>query len=312
MPDLTLLDPATLIGRELRLMLERLPGLGWEPCFLHTAEDDEHQILDFAGAAATVPPLTCVEQLKGTSAVVTLGDWDSDRLDHLEELLDGSPETVLVDVGRLERLQERTVPLHRAPSTRPSPPWCRVAHPGVVVAAIAVEPLLPLTPTSVAAGVVESASSFGEAGVEGLARQAAERLSGRNVSVQVAGEVLAFNAVALPAGHLVSELAQLLGDVPASLSRCVSGSFHGHQVHLGVTFAEPVEAPAVLAAWQAEPRLAVMDNKLRLNEVVDGDLILIAPPQMSPDGRVATTIAMADGLRVGGALTALEILQALL
>jgi len=312
MPALTLIDSGSLIGRELLLMLSRLPGPSWEPRFFHTADDDEHQIVKFGDASALAPPLTSASDLEGSSAVVTLGDWDSDRLDHLEDFLDAAPETVLVDAGRIERLWDRTAPLHRAPGDRPSPPWCRVAHPGVTVVATAVQPLEGLAPLSVAAAVVEPASSFGQAGVDGLARQVTERMSGKEVSVSVAGEVLAFNTVALPAGPLVEELAHVLGGLSASIARCVSGCFHGHQVHIGITFSEPVDGSDVLAAWQAEPRLAVMEDQLRLNEVMDGDVVLLGPPQVSPDGLVVTTTAMADGLRIGGALTTLEILQALL
>ena len=93
------LDPLTLIGREFLGYDKRLGAIVGELEFRHTALDDEHQIAKFGDASALAPPLTSASDLEGSSAVVTLGDRDSDCLDHLEDFLDAAPETVLVDAG---------------------------------------------------------------------------------------------------------------------------------------------------------------------------------------------------------------------
>jgi hypothetical protein len=46
--------------------------------------------------------------------------------------------------------------------------------------------------------------------------------------------------------------------------------------------------------------------------VPDRDEVIVTPVTLSPDGTQIALTMMADGLRVGGALTAVEILEALL
>jgi aspartate-semialdehyde dehydrogenase len=51
---------------------------------------------------------------------------------------------------------------------------------------------------------------------------------------------------------------------------------------------------------------------LSLDSVPDRENVVIAPPSLSPDGTQLALTMMADGLRVGGALTAVEILEQLI
>ena len=48
-----------------------------------------------------------------------------------------------------------------------------------------------------------------------------------------------------------------------------------------------------------------------LDLVPDRDQVLLTQPQISPDRRVVAATAMVDGLRLGGAVTAVEILRSM-
>ena len=49
-----------------------------------------------------------------------------------------------------------------------------------------------------------------------------------------------------------------------------------------------------------------------LDATIDTDQVALTPPALSSDRRMLATTAMVDGLRIGGALTALEILRSMI
>ena len=54
------------------------------------------------------------------------------------------------------------------------------------------------------------------------------------------------------------------------------------------------------------------DLPLSLDACVESGLVALSMPRLSRDGRLLAVTAMVDGLRVGGAATALQILRSLL
>jgi hypothetical protein len=124
--------------------------------------------------------------------------------------------------------------------------------------------------------------------------------------------VLAFNVVAVASDDLVEDAAVLLRGFSLAISRSVSGVFHGHLAHLGLTFDAHVDAAAVDEALSAAASLELCNHPLSLDSVPDRDHVLVAPPTMSADGRQLLLTMMADGLRIGGSLTTLEILETLI
>lgn len=306
---IALIDPLTLVGRE---VARRLPQLGSEPLLLHTGVDDEHEIAEIGGSARLVPPLSDESDLGGCAAVIVASDAPTEKLAALLEILDRYPELPLVDVSRLEALRARTVPLAAPSPERLSPPSVRVAHPSLVATYHTLQVLRDLNPTAVTLNALEPVSIHGTGGVEALARQATARLRGEPPTDLVAGETLAFSLVTLPADEIMEDAALLLQGLQAAVGRGAGGWFHGHAALVGIRFAQPIEESDLLDRWMVAEHLTVEEGPLRLDTVTDRETVLLGAPSLSPDRRTVAVAAMVDGLLVGGALTAVELLASLL
>jgi len=75
-PKLLLVDPLTLLGRELLSILTDHPRLCADLKFVHTDENEEYQIAEIGGQAALVPQLASSEDLDGVDAIVLASDCD--------------------------------------------------------------------------------------------------------------------------------------------------------------------------------------------------------------------------------------------
>jgi hypothetical protein len=289
-----------------------MPQLGCELLPFHTGLEEEHEIADIEGSPRLVPPLASDSDLGNCAAVIVASNAPAERLPSLLELLDRNPELPLVDISRLELLRARTVPLAEPAVERPTPPAVRVAHPSLVAMYHSVQALRDLEPRAITLTALEPVSTHGSAGVVALARQSASRLRGEPPADLVAGETLAFNLVTLPADELMEDAAGLLPDLQVAVSRGVGGWFHGHVAVLGISFAHPVEEGDLVERWMTAERLTVEDGPLRLDAVADRDTVLLGTPSLSPDRQTVALVAMVDGLLIGGALTAVELLASLL
>ncbi len=310
--SIALIDPLTLLGHEVLQRMQGLPQLGAGLLLLHTRLEEEHEIAEIGDSPRLVPPLMEEGDLEGCAAVVVASDTPSERLSRLLPFLDRNPDLPVVDLSRLELLWEKTVPLAAPAPRRPAPPAVRVAHPCLVATHHIVQALRDLGPTAITLTALEPASIHGKAGVQGLARQAAARLRGEPPGDLVGGETLAFSLVALPADELMEEASLILQGLQVTVGRGAGGWFHGHAVLLGISFTEPVEESDLLERWMAAEPIAMEENRLRLDAVTDREAVLVGTPCLSADGRTVAVTAMVDGLVVGGALTAVELLMSLL
>jgi len=310
-PSKTLiLDPLTLRGRELLLCSDQLDGIVGEWDFRHTDLDEEHQIADMSAGPALAPPLEGPDDFVGADAIVVASDGWSSRHEHLLAHLDNNPETILLDLTGFENLRDRTTP--SIGDVGPDSRQLRVAHPALFATSRVVEVLSHLSALRGSLAVVDPASAFGREAIEILARQAAQRMQGAQADDRIHGHVLAFNAVAVESDELQEDASLILPDLPLAITRTLSGSFHGHLAHLGLSFehrVEPEDLRNVLA--QAEG-IEIESPPISLDSVPDRDHVVVTPPSLSPDGTQLALTMMADGLRVGGALTAVEILERLL
>ncbi len=148
--------------------------------------------------------------------------------------------------------------------------------------------------------------------VELLARQAGQRMQGADVAEMIYGHVRAFNEIAVDSGDLQEEAAHVLPDFPIAVTRSLAGAFHGHIAHLGVTFEQSVEREEVDHVFSQTEAVDLAIAPIRLDMIPDSDRPLMIAPVVSLDGSQAAMTLMVDGLRVGGALTALDILQNLI
>jgi hypothetical protein len=310
-PKILIVDPLTLLGRELARCIEDTPDLTVEVDYRHTSSDDEHQIAELGAEPALVPPVDDPEDLAGDSIVVAASDTETDRTDHLESLLIRHPEISFVDVGRLPRLAELTSPALGSTVFASEQRHLRVAHPALVTAALILKALRPLDPVRGSVAAVDPVSVHGREALEMLVHQAGRRLQGGDPDHLIAGHVLAFNQVAIEGDLLTEEAAELIPDTPLVVTRTMSGCFHGHVAHLSIELAEPIEDPELRDLLEAAPQLVVGEPPISLDMVADRDQVVLSTPRLSPDRRLVAMIAMIDGLRLGGALTAVEILRAM-
>jgi hypothetical protein len=306
-----IVDPLTLIGREFTRCLEDAIDLTVEVDYRHTSTDDEHQIAELGAKPALVPPLDDPEEIAGLGIVVVTSDTETERTRHLENLLIRHPEATLVDLGRLPGLAELTAPAV-GDTVGTTDRWhLRVAHPALVATGKILAALRPLEPVRGSVAAVEPVSTFGRGALNALVHQAGRRMQGGSPDESIGGHVLAFNQVAVDADALTEEAADLIRDIPLAVTRTLTGSFHGHIAHITIEFAAAVDDPELRDAFDAADDIVIGEPPISLEVVPDRDHVLLAPPQLSPDRRIVSMTAMVDGLRLGGALTAIDILRAM-
>jgi len=310
-PSKTLiLDPLTLRGRELLLCSDQLDGIVGEWDFRHTDLDEEHQIADMIQGPALVPPLEGLDDFEGADVIVIASDGWSSRHEHLLTYLDNNPETILLDLTGFENLRDRTTP--STGDVGPESRQLRVAHPALFATSRVVEVLSHLGAVSGSLAVVDPASANGREAVEILARQATQRVQGAKIEDRVHGHVLAFNSIAVESDELQDDASLILPDLPLAVTRTLSSSFHGHLAHLGLSFERRVEPNDVRDVLAQAEGIEIESPPISLDSVPDRNHVVVTPPTLSPDGSQLALTMMADGLRVGGAMTAVEILEALI
>lgn len=308
---LLIIDPLTLMGREFLHTIERHPTLSGEIGYLHTADDDEHQIAELAGKPALVPPLTGADDLAGCAAILVASETETPRFEHLLSFIESDASTPVLVAGGPRSLRDLTVPVAGG-SLDHSDLHLRIAHPALVVTSILARVFRDLDPVSAVVAAVDPVSSQGAEAIESLARQAAQRLSGAQVEEMVEDHVLAFSLVATEDDDLNEDASVVLPDLDLTVTRSLVGRFHGHVAHIGFGFPSPIEEPDLRDAMLADPRVLVVEDPLTLDSVTDSDAIAIYAPRLSRNRRQLAVTAMVDGLRIGGAVTAMEILRELL
>jgi len=306
-----ILDPLTLMGKELLRCSERLDGLVGEVDYRHTHDDPEHQLAEMADRPGLVPPLEGPENLEGFDAIVVTSDRCTARHDHLLAYLDTNPDTALVDATRIDCLRDRTTPSVGS-STGPSSRQLRVAHPAIVATSAVVEVLAHFGRFGGVLAAEDPASSCGQKAVETLAQQARQRIQGASVEDLIDNQILAFTTIAVEDEELQKEAALLMPEVPLAVTRVLAGHFHGHLAQLGLSFSEPVDEGSVREALSLASIIEEASLPLSLDSILDNDRVLVTPPRFSPDRRHLALTLMADGLRIGGALTAIDILETLI
>lgn len=306
---LLVLDPLTLAGREFTNTGDRLDRLGLEFDFRHTAVDDDVQIAEIGGAPVLVPPLDSADDLEGQDIIVVASDSQGSRHDHLIEFLERNPESPVVDLARLPALTERTTP--SVGRNAPTSSHLRVAHPALVVTSRLAEVLEHFGALHGTLAIIDPVSVYGQEAVELLAGQSRQRLQGLPVDEPIYGHSRAFNVIATDAFDLQEEAAEILPKIPLAVTYSLAGVFHGHLAHLGLTFSNRVDPDDVRDALSQTEGIEISDLPVSLDAVPDRDFAVITPPVLSPDGRQLALTIMADGLRIGGALTAIDIIESL-
>lgn len=310
LPPICLIEPLSLIGRELLQLLDEQGFTPERVHALHVGEEDEHQVADIGGEPALVAPLTETEQVPEGHLVLIAGVPSPLRRPILRAVIEERTDQPILDLSGSGLIKE---PVFSGPPTgKLWPPRAAVASPGSTIVAQLAGPLVGLGLEAVSAVVEVPASARGREAVEALAQNAAARLQGMPADGGPEDGLVAFDLTAGKVGRSPEEVALLLPGVETAIAEVRTGVFHGWAVHLGLRFSDRVHPDRIIGLWDASDAVDRFESGLFLSRVVETDRIHTGPLTMSSGGRQVTVSAAADGLRVGGAATALEILPALI
>jgi hypothetical protein len=311
---LSILDPTSLLGSETMTALWQAFPAARRRLF-HTTGVDEHLVSEVAGEAVLVPPLGDAGELDGSDVVVATMTPSEGVGGTIVAWLRANPNAVLIDGTQPGVLPDESIPVFGAPRPQGGERrWFHLADPSLWGPGHVIRTLSPLAPRELMLTVLLPVSSFGEAGVEELATQAAARLSGRPLRRPVVlPAILAFDVAAAAAGRraaLERQVAALAPDVPCRIQALELGTFHGHSSVLALRCAAAVAAGKVGTLLRQAPglRLARKNERAQPGNVVGSEEIVCADLRCDDDW--ITTWVLADGLRLGGGQAIADILEA--
>jgi aspartate-semialdehyde dehydrogenase len=312
---IAIVEPTTLLGREVKETLEGRPGLAADLRLLTTREEEYGTLTEIAGAAALVAHAT-PETVADLDLLLVCGELSAIRplLDALPAgatvvllspdatLADGVPVVAGVNPGELER---GTVLL--------SP------HPAAVLLAHLLHPLAGLGLEQAVATVIQPTSMYGDPGIDELLEQTRRILAMAGPpSGGPFGGQLAFNVLpGATAGESVAGQAAATLDFrgPLAVEVLQGAVFHGMAASLwveveGATEPEALEDALLSSAW-----IERSDTPESLGPVAaaaEAHILLgsVRADAARPGGFWIR--AVMDNLTRGGALNAVEIATAVL
>ena len=312
---LTILDPTSLLGRELTDDVARaFPE--FRRLLFHTDAEPEHQIADVGGEAALVPPLLELDELEGSAVVVLTAPPPPEVARHLVAWMRSRPSIALLDCTQPGIAPGETASvMDGAPSERRVLPWFHLVDPSLAAPARWLRALLPLAPERFFATLLAPVSGFGAAAVDELAAQATARLSGGATRHPVhLPAVLAFDLA--PAGServaaVEAQLAELFPAVERELHLIDVGVFHGNLATVLLRCANDASLERARALLRATPgvRLARRGESLTTSGGAGGEHVICG--ELRVHGPWVSAWLFTDGLRVGGAHAVLGVLRSL-
>ncbi len=314
MTTVLLVNPTTLVGKEVREELERHPEL-WSDLRLISRDDEEIGTLtEIAGAAAMVGRGEDAD-LAAAGLVFFCGSREA-TLELLPEVGASAVTVILasdatVDDGLPLVAGVNLDVLDGDPAGRPllSP------HPATILLAHLLHPLRPFGIESAVATLIQPASVYGEAGLDELYGQARRviAIAGQQPAEVLPGQ-LAFNLFPshLPGAHLAAEVAAVLGEggVEPAVEIIQGAVFHSYAAALHVRLRERPEPDEVRQALADHPqnRLAEEPELLGPVDAAASAEVIVGPVRGAAGGGIWIWGVM-DNLTRGGALNALEIAE---
>ncbi len=313
---LTILDPTSLLGRDLAVAVARaLPDvrLRW----FHTQADPESLIVEIGGEAALVPPLGDPGELAGSTAVVVTTQPDAGVAERLLRWLADNTDVVLLDCTQpgVGRGRTRGV-FDRLPDAKPSLPWYHLAHPAVAAPVRFVGALVSLEPRALHLTALCPVACLGAEALDELAQQGAARLSGMPVRrPSRLPAALAFDVAPAPpdrARALEAELGDLFPGLERTVHLIDAGLFHGHAatLHLQCGTAPTHEHVRGLLRAAGGFHLVRRDEVATTTRAVEQGTTITCGGLHVTGGWIGAWL-LADGMAVGGTGAALEILKSL-
>lgn len=319
MTRVVVLHPTTLLGKETIEKLEARPDLYQDLDLLTVDPEEVGQLAEAAGAAALVRQAE-PSAIAAADVVLVCGATAAYR----ELLAHRAPEATVVLVDPTAD-EPSAVPVVAGINLDQATPGRLLAspHPGTVLLAHLLQPLLPLGVREAVATLVQPASLFERRGLDELFEQARRLVS---LQGQEPGELfarqLAFNLYPAPrpAAALAARTRQALGvdgpALPLAVHVLQGAVFHGISALLHVHLAETRPAAEVRERLAANPLVELSepddsgDDLLGPIDAAAREEVLVGPVQDDPDGGVWIWAVM-DNLTRGGATNAVAILERL-
>jgi aspartate-semialdehyde dehydrogenase len=305
---IAILHPMSLLGKELRETLERLPAVGGDIRLLSNREDEIGTLTEIAGAAAMVTRYE-PEKLQGVSVVFLCGPLEDNR----PILAEIPPETTAVLLSFdatagdgqpvVAGVNDEAARGHRVLLS---------PHPGVVLLAHLLDALRDLKVEEAVATLIQPASMRDDAGLEELFEQTRQIVAmTRRSPTPVFGAQLSFNLlpVPLPADPLTGQLQAVLPGMPLALQILQGGVFHSVSASLYVRCAGSPTLQAIRKALADHPHLEVADRPKHLGPIdaAASDKVIYGNVRKDEAGGGFWLWAVMDNLTRGGALNAIEI-----
>ena len=311
MSGIAILHPANLLGKELTETIETRAKQWREIRLLSTREDEVGTLTDVGGAAGLVTSYD-PDSLQGISTVYFCGPIAANR-PLFKDLPSGTTGVVLSP----DATPEDGVPVVAGVNTEAAHPGTILVspHPAVVLLAHLLHPLRELRPASAVATVVQPASMFDNPGLEDLFDQTRSILAmtGQRPS-SLFGTQLAFNLIPTTADTLPlgATLQKVIGDLPVSLQVMQGGIFHSVAVSLHLQLGEKATAQAIRKAFNKHPYLEPAEHPKRLGPIDAAAHEKVIFGTIRKDDQGGFWIwAVMDNLTRGGALNAIEIVEAI-
>lgn len=328
MSRLTVLHPTSLLGKELLEALAARPDLAADLKLLSLDEEEVGLLTEAVGSAAVVAAATA-QEVEAADVLVVCGELAPYR----ELLAARRPDAGVVLLSSDAVADDGTAVVAgvnleaaRRGAVLVSP------HPGAVLLAHLLHPLLPHGLRCAVATLVQPASVYDRPGLDELFAQAGRMVAmqSQSPSPLFGGRQLAFNLYPAPRPprHLLAQVRSVLAadaDTLALAASVLQGPiFHGFSAHLHVEMEDDLEASELRWRLADNPLVELFEpqegelDQLGPIDVPAHDRVVVGPVERDPAaaGSGARTgywiWAVMDNLTRGGAANALAILEQIL
>ena len=313
MSGIAILHPINLLGKELAETFEHRAKQWREVRLLSTREDEIGTLTDVGGAAGLVTRYE-PESLQGISTVYFCGPIAANR-----PLFDDLPSGATGVVLSPDATPEDGVPVVAGVNTEAANLGTVLVspHPAVVLLAHLLHPLRELHPESAVVTVIQPISLFDNLGLEDLFEQTKGivAMTGPKPS-KIFGTQLAFNLIPARVDPLplTRTLRTVLGgkDLPMTLQVVQGGIFHSVTASLYLRMPEKVTVQTIRKALSRYPYLEPAEHPKRLGPIdaAAHEKVLFGTIRKDDLGGFWIWAVM-DNLTRGGALNAIEIVEAI-
>ena len=314
MTRLALLHPSGLLATELRESLDRRTDL-WQHLSLFSDDEDEvGHLTEVRGEPAVVGPLDGTS-LDGIDIAIFAG-----RMDQTRSLLSQRPAATTALVLSPEATVEDGTPVVAGVNLDDAQADGRVLvspHPGTILLSHLLFPLRPFAPKQLVANLLQPVSTHGRQGLDEVFEQTRSLLTFSSESPrQVFTAQMSFNVLPVaPQPHIVDHLRTVTGsDFPMSIQVLQMAVFHSYAASLYLQLDEDPGVEALQAALEDHPFIDRAPDPELLGPIdaAARDEVLLGNIEAVPNQPGAYWLwAVMDNLTCGGAVNALNILEAL-